>query len=86
MNMGKQVMRISSAIFYFFLLTTVAFSAGADPFSVGSITASKGTRVSGFLNVPPGTDLGARIDIANEQNVVACFEVVSRSQGCTMRQ
>ena len=63
MNMGKQVMRISSAIFYFFLLTTVAFSAGADPFSVGSITASKGTRVSGFLNVPPGTDAGSKIPI-----------------------
>ena len=61
--MGKQVMRISSAIFYFFLLTTVAFSAGADPFSVGGITASKGTRVSGFLNVPPGTDAGSKIPI-----------------------
>ena len=63
MNMGKQVMRISSAIFYFFLLTTVAFSAGADPFSVGGITASKGTRVSGFLNVPAGTDAGSKIPI-----------------------
>ena len=62
-NMGKQVMRIPSAIFYFILLTTVAFSAGAKPFSVGSITASKGTRVSGFLNVPAGTDAGSKIPI-----------------------
>ena len=61
--MGKQVMRIPSAIFYFFLLITVTFSAGAEPFSVGGIKASEGTRVSGFLNVPPGTDAGSKIPI-----------------------
>jgi hypothetical protein len=30
--------------------------------------------------------LSTWIDIANEQNVMACFEMVSRSQGCSMDQ
>lgn len=61
--MGKQIMRSLSVIFYFFLLATATFSAAAEPFSVGAVKASEGTAVSGFLDVPAGTDSGSKIPI-----------------------
>ena len=61
--MGKHVMQNLRAIFYFLLLVTAAFSAGAEPFSVGDVEASEGTQVSGFLDVPAGTDAGSKIPI-----------------------
>jgi predicted deacylase len=61
--MGKKIMQKPSAIFCFLLLITATFFASAEPFSVGRLKASEGTLVSGFLDVPAGTDAGSKIPI-----------------------
>jgi len=62
-NMGRHLMQKIRAISAFLLLSTAAFSAGAEPFSVGGVKASEGTLVSGFIDVPTGSDAGSQIPI-----------------------
>jgi hypothetical protein len=47
---------------------------------------STATEASPDQDVPSCADLSAWIDISNEQNVMTSFQMVSRSQGCSMDQ
>ena len=46
-----------------YLLCAAAISAQISNFTVGAITAAPGTRASGFLEVPKGSDAGTRIPV-----------------------
>ncbi|MGH9811673.1 MAG: M14 family metallopeptidase [Candidatus Acidiferrales bacterium] len=47
----------------FFVLAAVGTARAAEPFTVGTLTAQPGEKVSGFLEVPAGTDAGTRIPV-----------------------
>ncbi|MFK8040856.1 succinylglutamate desuccinylase/aspartoacylase family protein [Congregibacter sp.] len=56
-------MKKISAVFSLFTILSVATWAGAEEFSVGDIHASRGTLVSGFLEIPSGIDEGSKIPV-----------------------
>jgi len=47
----------------FFVLAAVGTARAAEPFTVGTLTAQPGEKVSGFLEVPAGVDAGTRIPV-----------------------
>ena len=46
------------------LLPPAVQAQAVEPFSVGSIEAKAGTMRSGFLEIPPGTDVGTEIPVS----------------------
>ena len=45
------------------ILAALGSARAAEPFTVGTLSAKAGEKVSGFLEVPAGVDAGTRIPV-----------------------
>ena len=60
---GKKFMSMASKSVVFWLLSAATFHVGADSFTVGEVTVTRGEQSSGFIMIPDGMDEGSRIPV-----------------------